>query len=55
MYYWGDLNTDMTRGSYQRAELVKFVGDQSFCMCANDPCCTIEYTYCSRGSGVIPI
>ncbi len=21
-------------------------------MCANDSCCTIEYTYCSRGSGV---
>ncbi len=48
----GGLNTDMIRGSYQTAELVKFVGDQSSCMCANDPCCTIEYTYCSTDSGV---
>ncbi len=44
--------THLTRGSYKTNELGKFLGDQSICMCANDPCSTIEYSYCSRSSAV---
>ncbi len=48
----GDLNTDLMRGSYQTQELVKFVDNQYLCLCVNDPCFTVEYTYCSRRTGV---
>ncbi len=41
----GDLNTDLMRGSYQTQELVKFVDNQSLCLCVNDTCFTVEYTY----------
>ncbi len=40
----GDLNTDLMRGSYQTQELVKFVDNQSLCLCVNDLCSTVEYT-----------
>ena len=47
----GGLNTDLTRGSYQTKELVKFVDYQSLCPCVNDHCSNVVYTYCSRGIG----
>lgn len=47
----GDFNTDLIRNSYQTHELVRFIDSASMCMCVNDPCSTVDYTYCSRGSG----
>jgi hypothetical protein len=47
----GDLNTDIARESYQTHEMVKYVDYQSLCLCVTDPCSTVEYTYCSRGTG----
>ncbi len=40
------------RGSYQTQELVKCVDNQSLCLCVNDPCSIVEYTYYSRGTQV---
>ncbi len=47
----GDINTDLSRGSYQTKELIQFVNDNLFNLCVNDPCSTVEFTFCSKGRG----
>ena len=48
----GDLNADLRRSTHQTDELVKFADDQSWLFCINDLCCEVEYTFCSKGSGI---
>lgn len=48
----GDFNTDISRDSHQATTLLQFLGQNSFYLCQNDPCCNFEYTFCSKGSGV---
>ncbi len=45
----GDLNTDLSRGSYQTKELIQFVNDNLFNLCVNNPCSTVELILCSKG------
>ena len=47
----GDFNTDLSRSDIQTRSLNAFIIRNDFNYCAQDMCCNIEYTFCSRGTG----
>ena len=47
----GDFNTDLSRMNMQTNTLNNFTLRNNFSYCAQDICCNINYTYCSRGTG----
>ena len=47
----GDFNTDLTRSDIQTRTLNHFTTRNDFNYCAQDMCCNVEYTFCSKGTG----
>ena len=47
----GDLNTDLNRSRYQTNELSRYVDEQGWLFCINDPCSEVDFTFCSKGFG----
>ena len=47
----GDFNTDFSRVNTQTNTLINFMLRNSFSNCAQDVCCSVDYTYCSKGTG----
>ena len=48
----GDLNTDLSRNTHQTYELINYVSEHGYSFCVDDPCSAVEYTCCSKGSGI---
>ena len=49
--FWGDLNTDLSRSNTQTLSLNAFIIRNNLNYCAQDMCCNVEYTFCSKGTG----
>ena len=47
----GDFNTDLARSNIQSCTLNDFTIRSDFNYCAQDMCCNVEYTFCSKGTG----
>ena len=49
--FGGDLNTDLSRSNTQTLSLDAFIIRNNLNYCAQDMCCNVEYTFCSKATG----
>jgi len=47
----GDFNTDFSRLNLQSNTLNNFAVENNLNYCSQDICCTVDYTFCSKGPG----